>query len=118
MHAHASDKRMTEGGSAKFFIRAELVLKELFGRIPAIEEIQIADKSAQGFTVTLIERGNETVDIQVIFLNRAVPSSVKRLLNSRMVRQTVSLWRRTLATHQLRYVKNTMLATAIFQGTA
>ena len=58
---------------------AELVLKELFGRIPAIEEIQIADKSAQGFTVTLIERGNETVDIQVIFLNRAVPSSVKKV---------------------------------------
>ena len=23
MHAHASDKRMTEGGSAKFFIRAD-----------------------------------------------------------------------------------------------
>ena len=56
-----------------------MVLKELFGRIPAIEEIQIADKSAQGFTVTLIERGNETVDIQVIFLNRAVPSSVKKV---------------------------------------
>ena len=51
-------------------VEAELVLKELFGRIPAIEEIQIEDKSAQGFTVTLKERGNETVDIRVIFHNR------------------------------------------------
>lgn len=60
-------------------VEAELVLKELFGRIPAIEEIQIEDKSALGFTATLIERRNEAVEIRVIFLNRAVPSSVKKV---------------------------------------
>ena len=61
-------------------VEAESVLKELLGRIPAIQKIQVSDRSAHGFTVTLTERGNEAVDIRVIFLNRAVPGSVKKVV--------------------------------------
>ena len=53
------------------------VLKELLGRVPVVEDIQITDQSEQDFTVILKERGNGSVRIHVICLNRAVPSSVK-----------------------------------------
>ena len=54
-----------------------LVLKELLGRVPVVEDIQITDQSDQGFTVILKERGNWSFRIHVICLNRAVPSCVK-----------------------------------------
>ena len=53
------------------------VLKALLGRVPVVEDIQITDQSEQDFTAILKERGNGSVRIHVICLNRAVPSSVK-----------------------------------------
>lgn len=58
-------------------IGAVSVLKELFEKVPIIEDIQITDQSEQGFTVILKERENGNTRICVICLNRAVPSSVK-----------------------------------------
>jgi hypothetical protein len=56
------------------------VLKELFGKVPIISDIRILDQSEYGFTVILKEQGDENVDIRVICLDRAVPSSVKKAL--------------------------------------
>ncbi len=56
------------------------VLKELFGKVPIISDIQIVDQSRYGFTVILKEQGNKSVEIYVVCLDRAVPSSVKKAL--------------------------------------
>lgn len=56
------------------------ILKELLEKVPVIEDIQIADRSEQGFTVLFKERGNGTVNMSVICLNRAVPSAVKEVI--------------------------------------
>ena len=56
------------------------ILKELLVKVPAIEDIKITDRSEQEFTVNFRERGNGTVYISVICLNRAVPSAVKEAL--------------------------------------
>ena len=56
------------------------VLKELFGKVPIIRDIRILDQSEYGFTVILKEQGDENVDMRVICLDRAVPSSVKKAL--------------------------------------
>lgn len=48
------------------------VLKELLGRVPVVEEIKITDQSEQDFTVILKERGNGSVRIHAICLNRTV----------------------------------------------
>ena len=57
------------------------VLKELLGRVPVVEDIQIADESEHGFTVILQERGSGSFEIHVTCLKRAVPSSVKEVVN-------------------------------------
>ena len=57
------------------------VLKELLGRVPVVEDIQIADKSEHGFTVILQERGSGSFEIHVTCLKRAVPSSVKEVVS-------------------------------------
>lgn len=56
------------------------ILKELLGKVQVIENIQITDRSEQGFTVFFKERGNGTVNMSVICLNRAVPSAVKEVV--------------------------------------
>jgi len=55
-------------------------MRELLEKVPAAQEIQIKDRSEQGYTVIFKERGNETVIISVICLNRAVPSTVKEVI--------------------------------------
>lgn len=57
------------------------VLKELLGRVPVVEDIQIADESEHGFTVILQERGSGSFEIHVTCLKRAVPSSVKEVVS-------------------------------------
>ena len=57
------------------------VLKELFRRVPVVEDVQITDQSNQEFTVILKECGTGSVPIHVICLNRAVPSSVKDVVS-------------------------------------
>ena len=57
------------------------VLKELLGRVPVVEDIQIADESEHGFTVILQERGSGNFEIHVTCLKRAVPSSVKEVVS-------------------------------------
>ena len=56
------------------------ILKEMLEKVPVIEDIQITDRSEQGFTVIFKERGNGTVNMSVICLNRAVPSAVKEVI--------------------------------------
>ena len=46
------------------------VLKELLGRVPVVEDIQIADESEHGFTVILQERGSGSFEIHVTCLKR------------------------------------------------
>lgn len=57
------------------------VLKELLGRVPVVEDIQIADESEHGFSVILQERGSGSFEIHVTCLKRAVPSSVKEVVS-------------------------------------
>ena len=57
------------------------VLKELLGRVPVVEDIQIADESEHGFTVILQERGSGSFEIHVTCLKRTVPSSVKEVVS-------------------------------------
>jgi hypothetical protein len=57
------------------------VLKELLGRVPVVEDIQIADESEHGFTVILQDRGSGSFEIHVTCLKRAVPSSVKEVVS-------------------------------------
>ena len=61
-------------------IESVSVLKETLGRVPIIEDIQLTDRSEQGFTVILKERGKGSTRICVFCLNRAVPSSVKEVV--------------------------------------
>ena len=59
------------------------IMKELLGKIPVIEDIQITERSEQGYTVVFKERGNDAVNISVICLNRAVPSAVKEAIEKK-----------------------------------
>ena len=56
------------------------IMRELLERVPAAQDIQIKERSKQGYTVIFKERGNDTVSISVICLNRAVPSAVKEVI--------------------------------------
>ena len=56
------------------------ILKELLEKVPAIENIQITDRSEQEFTVIFRERRNCTIHIFVTCLTRAVPSTVKEVI--------------------------------------
>ena len=62
-------------------IESVSILKELLGRVPVIQNIQITDQTERGFTVILKMRGYGSEKIDVLCLNRAVPSSVKEAVN-------------------------------------
>lgn len=62
-------------------IESVSVLKELLGKVSFIEDMQITDQSEEGFILILKERGEGSVRIHVICLNRAVPSSVKEAIS-------------------------------------
>ncbi|MBR4209749.1 MAG: hypothetical protein IKQ96_06000 [Lachnospiraceae bacterium] len=59
------------------------IIRELLEKVPAVQDIQITDRSEQGYTVIFKEHGNDTVNMAVICLNRAVPSAVKEVIEKK-----------------------------------
>lgn len=65
------------------FAEAELVLQELFLKIPVVRDFQINAREEHGFYAEIHMRGNEYRTIYVATLDRAVPQRVTTVISQR-----------------------------------